>query len=76
MEKPDKVERLCEETQGQVADSQVDDEDIPRRSHLGSLQDDEADQTVPEDAQEDQNREDRYDSGLPGLLVPLAKEIL
>ena len=75
MEQPHEIKGLSKEAQGQVTDRQVDDENISWGSHLRPLQDDEADQAVPEDSQKDQNREDCYDGGLQGLVVPFAEEI-
>ena len=54
------VERLREETEGEVGDGQVDDEYVARRSHCRVPRDDEADETVAGRSEYDKQREQSY----------------
>jgi len=57
-------ERLREETECQVGDGQVDDENVTRSSHGCVARHDETHETVAERAERDEQREERYQNPL------------
>jgi len=59
------VERLREQTEREVGDGQVDDEDVTRSPHGGVACDHEAHQTVAGRTERDQQSEQCYQNRLP-----------